>query len=189
MPAIDIDFLKLIKDVNLLNNYTNFVETGTLVGDTIFEMEKYFENLYTVELSEYYYNIAKSKKEDTKINFLLGDSSKVFLNLLPEIKGNTIFFLDGHWSSGNTGKGDKDCPLIEEIEKINTLFNYKGIIIIDDVRLFGRGPSTGTCLENWEDISSDKLLKILNERITDSYYLPSKLYEKDRLIIHIKEKV
>ena len=70
---------------------------------------------------------------------------------------------------------------------INIFFKYKGIIIIDDVRLFGKGPNKKNEICNWEDINTEDIYKILNDRIIDRYFLPSELYEKDRLIIHIKE--
>jgi hypothetical protein len=81
MPSLDSEFLGLLKD-----DYTRFpcfIETGTLWGATIFAMEPNFSTLYTIEYSEKYYDLAKNKYKGTKINFILGDSSVVFIDLLP----------------------------------------------------------------------------------------------------------
>jgi UDP-3-O-[3-hydroxymyristoyl] glucosamine N-acyltransferase len=40
----------------------------------------------------------------------------------------------------DTGMGEKEIPLIEEIQAINKYFKKAAIIIIDDLRLFGCGP-------------------------------------------------
>ena len=130
MPSIDINFLLSLKDN--YTKYKTFVETGTYLGETILDMEKYFEDLYTVEISEKYYNNVKNTYNGNKINFILGDSSKVLNEITKTINNDTIFFLDGHWSSGDTGRGDKDCPLIEEIRSIHDNFKHNAIIIIDD---------------------------------------------------------
>lgn len=65
---------------------------------------------------------------------------------------------------------------------------YNSIIIVDDVRLFGKGPNKGTEICNWEDINTEKILNIVNERLENYYFLNSELSENDRLILHIKSK-
>lgn len=135
MPSINLPFLRELRDD--YKTYPCFIETGTYNGETIFEIEPLFSNIYTVEYSETLHNRTKSKYTGDKIKFLLGDSSIVFETLLPTIEENCIFFLDGHWSHCDTGKSSKDCPLEEEITHINTLFKHEAIIIIDDYRLFG----------------------------------------------------
>jgi len=186
MPSID----KLFLD-NLKGDYTKypcFIETGTLFGDTIFSVESYFDTLYTIEFSEKYYNNTKNNYKGNKINFILGDSSIVFESLLPNITGNCIFFLDGHWSGGDTGKSAKDCPLEEEITHINNLFQNDAIIIIDDFRLFGLDKSSGKLGEDWSKINKEHLLNILKLRIEKVYHLDSVCAKDDRLIIHINSK-
>jgi hypothetical protein len=185
MPSIDREFLLLLKDD--FTNYDAFIETGTYMGDTTFCMEPLFKKVYTVEVKPEIYNNTKSKYRGDKIVFLLGDSSKVFMNILPTIDTNSIFFLDGHYSSGNTGKGEKDCPLIEELKAINILFKKAGIIIIDDCRLFGQGPSNSSFAEDWTSISELSLLDVIRNRITNMYYLDSAIAKNDRMILHIRD--
>jgi len=182
MPSIDIDFLSKLQDDK--TKYSYFIETGTYNGDTIFALEPYFDKLYTIEYSEKYYNNTKEKYEGNKINFILGDSGIVFEKLLPTIKEKCIFFLDAHWSGDDTGRSNKDVPLEEEITIINNLYNNNAIIIIDDFRLFGsnRYRNKG---QDWSKINKDKLLNILNSRISKVYHLDSEICKNDRLVIHI----
>lgn len=184
MPSIDINFLKSLKQD--YKNYNNFIETGTYGGDTIAHMNQYFSNLYTIEIKEEFYKHCVRKYRRTKINFFLGDSSEVLKNLLPDIKDSSMFFLDGHWSAGNTGKGKKDCPLYEELESIVKFHKNKCLIIVDDVRLFGMGPNVGNEACNWEDINVSNILKVVENRLKDNYFLPSSLNEKDRLILELE---
>lgn len=190
MPALSYDFIKEIvyKENNNNIKYNIFVETGTWLGHTIFEMEPYFESLYTIEINEKFYNNIVSKYTNNKIKFLLGASEDKLVEILPSLKENTIFFLDGHWSAGDTGKGKKDVPLYDELTCISTYFSPNAIIIIDDVRLFGKGPNNTNEICNWEEINEENLLNTLGNRIKQYYYMPSSICEKDRLIIHISEK-
>ena len=182
MPSIDLKFLESLEDD--YKKYPCFIETGTHCGGTIFAMEPCFQTLHTIEYSELYFNRTKSTYIGNKINFLHGDSSIVFNTLLPTINDKSIFFLDGHWSGGDTGQSEKDCPLEEEITCINELFKEEGILIIDDFRLFGLCRETGL-RQDWSNINKESLLKILKNRINKVYHLDSICAKDDRLIIHI----
>lgn len=98
------------------------------------------------------------------------------------------FFLDGHWSGGDTGHSNKDCPLEEEITHINNLYQNDGIIIIDDFRLFGLDKSSGKLGEDWSKITKSNLLSIIQDRINNVYHLDSDICKDDRLVIHINSK-
>ena len=67
MTALTIDKLTHIIS-NELNQegdeYKVFVESGTYLGETIIQLQPYFETLYTVELSEeYFQNFARIKSD------------------------------------------------------------------------------------------------------------------------------
>jgi hypothetical protein len=186
MPSLNRNFLYNLQDD--YTKYSCFIETGTYNGDTTFALEPLFDSIYTIEFSEKYYNNTKNRYNGNKINFILGDSSIVFESLLPTITDKCIFFLDGHWSGGDTGHSSKDCPLEEEITHINNLYTNEAIIIIDDFRLFGLDKSSGKLGEDWSKINKDKLLNCIQSRINKVYHLDSECAKDDRLIIHINAK-
>lgn len=185
MPSIDLGFLKKIE--NDYKNYPNFIETGTYLGETILHMEQYFSNLYTIEIKKEFYENVKSNYKGDKIKFYLGDSGDVLSEILPTINDKSIIFLDGHWSAGNTGKGKKHCPLYEELTSIKSNHKDEAIIIVDDVRLFGKGPNKKNEICNWEEINVEGILEIVKDRITKHYFLPSQINKEDRLVIHISK--
>jgi hypothetical protein len=186
MPSINDKFLNSLQDD--YKDFPCFIETGTFNGDTIFAVEPLFDKLFTIEFSEKYYNYTKNRYNGNKIHFILGDSSIVFQTLLSTIREKTIFFLDGHWSNGDTGHSEKDCPLEEEITHIANFFQNEAIIIIDDFRLFGLDKTSGKLGEDWSKINKDNLLNILKSRIDKVYHLDSDIAKDDRMIIHINPK-
>jgi len=187
MPAIDISFLNKELEISM-KDYPSFVESGTYKGESIFNLEPYFDKLYTIEIKKEFYDDVRSRYEGDKITFLLGDSSTLIGTVCSSLTENTIFFLDGHWSSDGTGKGIKDCPLYEELQSIMTELKQKAIVIIDDVRLFGKGPNKGNEVCNWEDINTSRILEIVGSRLEKCYYRSSELHSRDRLILHLYEK-
>mgnify|MGYP005824564177 CR=1 FL=1 len=181
MPALEESILEeCLKYSGAL--YPIFVETGTFEGDTIFRMEPRFTELHTIEISENLYCSAKKKYNGDKIHFHLGDSSVVLGELIGDLSSNTVFWLDGHWSGGITGRGKKDCPLYEELEAIATLFKHKAIIIVDDFRLFETNVS-----EDWSDISLSGAVSRVKHRLLGGGTSPSPYANQDRLLIFLKE--
>ncbi len=145
--------------------------------------------LNTIEIEPEFNYTAKNKYKGNKITFHLGDSSIKLIDICKSITDNVVFFLDGHWSAGDTCRGNKDCPLFEELTAIMENVNTKAIIIIDDCRLFGLGPNTTNGKEpcNWENINKEKILKLVESRLNKSYNLPSNLDKNDRLILHLNK--
>lgn len=90
MPTINENFLKLLK--TNYKNYPVFVETGTYQGETIFEMEKNFKELHTIEIKKELYDRTKSKYKGNKIHFYLGDSSTMLKNVVSNLNKKQFFF-------------------------------------------------------------------------------------------------
>lgn len=126
-----------IKDYKTKYDYDTFVETGTLWGDMVQAQKKYFDEIISIELNEKLSVKAQKRfKKDRNVRIIQGDSGKVLVDVIKEINGPAIFWLDGHYSGGQTSKGDKECPIIEELEAILTDKRFIHIFLIDDARLF-----------------------------------------------------
>ena len=77
-----------IKDFAKRFQVKTFIETGTLYGDMIYYCRDTFEKLYTIELSKYYFQRAKSRfNGQPNIVVLEGDSAVVLPGLLKSISG------------------------------------------------------------------------------------------------------
>lgn len=116
----------------------NFVETGTYLGMTTSLVAPYVEKVWTIEVSERLHGLNKQVYADVKnIEFLLGGSENVLPEIVPTIKGNTLYWLDGHFSAGITGMTDIETPIMKEIDII-AKHNHSGrcVLLVDDIRCF-----------------------------------------------------
>lgn len=116
-----------------------WIESGTFYGNTSAFLAGIGKIVYTIEPSEVMFNIGKKKLEKIKnVTQLFGTSEDILPQLCAEIQGNICFWLDGHYSSGETYKGQNETPILEEMRIIGMhLKNYENIcVFIDDVRCF-----------------------------------------------------
>lgn len=115
-----------------------WVETGTYLGTTTRFLERHFPKVITIEPSETLANRAKHIFRNSRVEVLNDVSESAFPKLLPQLSGGINFWLDGHYSAGVTFKGEKDCPVIDELASIgNNLSRFEKVnILIDDVRCF-----------------------------------------------------
>lgn len=112
-----------------------FVETGTLYGDTAIWASNLFDRVYTIEASPKLHSEVQGKFSGFRnITSLCGTTGYHLNILLPQLEPS-IFFLDAHWSGGETAGQDSECPLLTELSVIMPWFR-KHIILIDDARLF-----------------------------------------------------
>ena len=126
-----------------------FVETGTCRGAMVFAMKKYFDRIYSIELSEEFYLAAKRWfKNDEFIELIHGDSGIELGRVINLIDQPALFWLDGHYSGGETARGTKDTPVIEELEHIyNSKLASQHVVLIDDARCFGKDKGYPSILE------------------------------------------
>lgn len=162
--------------------FTRFIETGTYFGDTIENMKHYFSKIYTIEVSKMYHEKARHRFRDyPHIQCIRGDSGTELKEILVQSDEPTVFWLDGHWSMGNTEFHDIHVPLYKELDTILQLKSIS-LVIIDDVRLFGKKDHD----VDWQPITIETVLQKVQSKLLAHWFAPSSLYEKDRLILLLK---
>jgi|TARA_E500000305_G_C4028105_1_gene243055 hypothetical protein len=155
-----IDEAIQVKNVLDFYNIDNFVETGTGKAEVVQSISKIKSNLniHTIEIMEEIYNENKiSHSYLTNVNWHLGQSSEVMPEILPQLEGNTLFWLDAHFPGADFGLAsygdeqdfDKRLPLRSELELIVKGRNVSDdIFVIDDLRIYEDGPFESG---NWAD--------------------------------------
>lgn len=127
----------LIDEFRKKYTITTLVETGTYLGDMIEAQKKRFAKIFSIELSvELHKNAQKRFQNDKNVVIEQGDSGKVLPRVMAALNEPAIFWLDGHFSSGVTAKGDKDCPIFEELDAIFAAKKLNHVLLIDDARFF-----------------------------------------------------
>ena len=117
--------------------YTTLIETGTYMGDMVDEQKKRFKKIISIELGVDLFEKAKKRfRNDKNVLIMQGDSGKVLPKIVLDLKEPAIFWLDGHYSAGITAKGDKECPIFEELNSIFISNKFNHILLIDDARCF-----------------------------------------------------
>lgn len=117
------------------------VETGTYHGDTVEALRGDFDRIISVELGRELFEKARERfREATHIEIIHGDSGEVLENVVGRIGAPALFYLDGHYSAGETARGRKDTPIYEELDHILKSSERRHVIVIDDARCFGTEP-------------------------------------------------
>ncbi|MFA7347220.1 MAG: hypothetical protein WCZ86_05630 [Desulfurivibrionaceae bacterium] len=143
----------IIKQKNLLDyatkyNLNFFVETGTFNGDMIEAMKDHFDELYSIELCQPLFEKAEKRfKFQKNITLIQGDSGKKLKSIMKRIDRPALFWLDGHYSGGETALAEKETPIFEELICILESKDHQHVIVIDDARLFGTDLSYPTINE------------------------------------------
>ena len=121
------------------SGFARFIETGTHHGRMINFISRLPIEIDTIELGESLYTAACSRfKWYRGVRCHLGDSSVVIDRLLSELVHPAIFWLDAHYSEGDTARGNLETPILAEVRAIARHHIHGHVILIDDVRLFGR---------------------------------------------------
>lgn len=113
-----------------------FIETGCYYGETLEKFSNYFSRSISIEPSTYLYNITSKRLNKNKdIKIFHGTSEDYFEKAVIEnLNDNITFWLDGHFSDGETFQNSDDSSLKHEIKIIDKYLNKikKISILIDD---------------------------------------------------------
>jgi len=131
-----------------------FVETGTNRAETAAWASANFERVFTIEAYGPLYQRALEAFGDRKnIQFLKGDSRTHIKSLLIRLTEPAIFWLDAHWCGEDTFGKTEECPVVGELELLNTS-KVGHIVLIDDARLFLAPPPPPHEASYWPDIAT-----------------------------------
>ena len=146
VPEEEIEFLKHIMNLDI------FVEGGTYKGGTAKSMGEKFRKIFTIEKSDIMFEIAKENLKDTNNITLLKGDTREHLDSIIANNENILFWLDAHWSGGDTYGEEDECPLIEGLDIIFK-YNKNYVILIDDARLFLAPPPYPHNFNNWQSLT------------------------------------
>ena len=149
-----------IKNVLDFYDIKNFVETGTGQADVVQSVVEADDtlNVHTIEVIPEIYDKNKINFSYLKdVNWHLGTSFDILPEILPDLKGTTLFWMDAHFpgadfglsSYGDEKDDDKRLPLKKELETIVENRDVTNdVFVIDDLRIYEDGPFGDG---NWED--------------------------------------
>lgn len=117
------------------------VESGTYTGKMVDAMRSQFDRIISVELSSSLATAARARFNSPNITIIQGDSGVVMRKIVTQLEEPAAFWLDGHYSGGLTARGERDSPILQELDAILGRADVGHVIMIDDARLFGVDPA------------------------------------------------
>jgi len=115
---------------------STLVETGTYMGDMVEACRRRFNAVFSIEIDTTLYQQAKERfRSHAHVTIVQGDSAEVLPGILEKVKEPCLFWLDGHYSGGVTGKGERETPIDSELRHIRR-HGRRDVILIDDARCF-----------------------------------------------------
>jgi hypothetical protein len=136
LPPPHIVKQQTIQQFQLQFGIDTLVETGTYRGAMIEAQRKQFAQIYSIEVDAALHQAAQKRFAAHKhIQIIHGDSGIQLKNLVARLTQPAIFWLDGHYSGGPTGKSHIDTPINAELRTVLAA-NPNHVVIIDDARDF-----------------------------------------------------
>lgn len=125
---------------NFFDRFPNayFVETGSYKGAGIeAALKAGFSEIHSIELAQHFYEHCRKRFESNpQVHLWHGDSASLLEKVISSINQPITFWLDGHYSGGDTAKGKTNTPILSELNAIKKHPIKTHTILIDDVRNF-----------------------------------------------------
>lgn len=114
-----------------------FVETGTYRGDMVHAVKDHFGRIYSMELDPDLFARARTRfAHQGHVSILQGDSSELMPIILAQVQEPCLFWLDAHYSGGDTARGKTNTPILQEVKHVLSHGIRGHVILIDDARHF-----------------------------------------------------
>ena len=176
-----------------IHDATVFVETGTFLGATARWAAQHFGRVHTIERSEGLHEQARlGLAALANVTPHLGSSREILPSIVRNLGAQrAVYWLDAHWSGGQTAGEDDECPVLGELAALST--RPDDIILIDDARLFLSAPPPPHDPSAWPTIADivraappSSFLQIVDDVI---FIVPSGAAPvKNRLVEHAQER-
>jgi hypothetical protein len=127
---------------------TRAIETGTYRGRGTRLLADVFPRVITIEVAPHLAHAAARALSNLPGVEVREGSSRDVLPSLINPDEPTLYWLDGHWSGGETGGAADQCPVLGELEAIGP-GHPDDCILIDDARLFLAPPPPPHRREQW----------------------------------------
>ncbi|MGA7594557.1 MAG: hypothetical protein WCA64_05105 [Gallionella sp.] len=96
-----------------------FVATGTYYGDTVAANKDMYANVISIEVDETLYKKACARfANDNNVRIKHGDCAREMPTILATLHEPAVFWLDGDYSGGETGKGEVEDPILISLNQI-----------------------------------------------------------------------
>lgn len=158
-----------------------FIESGSYCGEGIQQaLNAGFQNVCSIELAPHYYQRCCDRFSSySNVKLHQGDSADVLPLILEKIDQPATFWLDGHYSSGDTAKGSTFSPIMAELDCIAAHPIKTHTILIDDIRQCG-------CIE-FDFVELEEIIqKILQINPNYTIVFEDGLFKNDILAAYIK---
>jgi SAM-dependent methyltransferase len=137
IPAPPIVKQRILKDALREHGLRTVVETGTFTGETVAALAPLVRRIVSIELDDRMYEAARRRfAGQPHIELLHGDSGRLLPEVLASIKEPALFWLDGHYTGGESARTDVDSPIVAEVAALLQHPVRGHVVLIDDAREF-----------------------------------------------------
>jgi len=121
-----------------------FVETGTYCGTAVAQaLKEGFSEVRSIEFDLKSYSLAQNRfKKNTNVKLFHGNSINQLWEMIKDIDQPITFWLDAHIFPP-LPNGNKNCPLLEELDQIKRHHIKVHTILIDDMHCAGTAAFDG----------------------------------------------
>lgn len=137
LPPIPAVKRRLIGALLHKHRLTTFVETGTFKGDTLAVIAATGIRSISVELSREYFDRANTRFAGMRnVELHQGDAGEILPRIVATLHEPALFWLDGHYSAGETAHGALASPISAEVQCVLTSPVRGHVMLIDDAHDF-----------------------------------------------------
>jgi hypothetical protein len=137
LPPIPAAKRRIILGLLARHELKTFVETGTFKGDTLAAVAATGIRAISVELSPEYFDRANQRFAGKRnVELHQGDAGDVLPRIVATLQEPALFWLDGHYSAGETAHGALASPISAEVQCILDSPIQGHVMLIDDAHEF-----------------------------------------------------